>query len=269
MRVLSLARLALLAYRPVVDVNTAFDVSQGKPAPTHIEPHLSDVLCDTTRRPCFFGDAADEAQAYFFPQDRHAVLAVRGTDSLLDCIRNVECGMASWEEIGAGVQAHGGMLKQYRALKPLVAGVVMEHMSGSRNTITFTGHSSGAAISAFGALEAAIAYPGRVSYVGFASPKVVNRAFSAAFRAALPTAKTFVNGADPICKCFPGYSETCDVTRIGAADPHPHLPSVLDISFHSMIKYVEAVRVYEEALTREVDRGSFWTRLRAMFRSSA
>lgn len=231
------AQLSYAAYRDPSEIKRAFERGQG-------DIEIVKGVEGAISLPLFICDCVSDAQAYFVQYETECVLAVRGTDSFIDCIMNMHAGFHHFEEAGTFSRVHGGMLRQFRGLETAFAEIVDEFMDEHEDAVlTCTGHSSGAAIAALAAYGAALRYPGRVKYVGFGSPKVCNQAFRDRFFNVVRSAVVVCNGADPIAKLFPGDNcvHACRTCHIGKTDPLPDIAVLCDMDDHHIGSYVAAI----------------------------
>lgn len=151
-----------------------------------------------TGNPCLTSDA----QAYAFkmgPCDP-LILACRGTSSVQDALVDVSLQLVPFVFADGskkdGVNVHRGFYGQFKGIMPQVDKLYRGHLAGG-GTLVCTGHSLGSAVAALVALYYGQMHPGKVSYVGFGTPRVGNGGFVKLFNSVVKSPVRVCNGRDP------------------------------------------------------------------------
>jgi predicted lipase len=190
-----------------------------------------------TSKPVYLCDPNTNAQGYIFPMDVGVAVAIRGTDTVVDVIKDICVDLV---DVPQG-KVHHGFRQQYDGL----AKMVYDYCSvNSFDKIHLCGHSSGAAVAAQLALELCTEYPGKVSYTGFGCPRFCNVTYAKTFRTSLTERVTVKNGRDPVTKIVMGndYSDLLETSfQYGRLDAYTKIPLLTDLTDHDIIKYVEAI----------------------------
>lgn len=161
-----------------------------------------DPLKDAVELPQYATCLTSDAQAYAFkmaPADP-LILACRGTSSVQDAMVDVSLQLVPFVFADGspktGVSVHRGFYEQFKGIMPQVDKLYRGHLAGG-GTLLCIGHSLGSAVAALAALYYGQLYPGKVSYVGFGTPRVGNGEFVKLFNSVIKSPVRVANGRDP------------------------------------------------------------------------
>ncbi|KAG5188624.1 Alpha/Beta hydrolase protein [Tribonema minus] len=244
------AQLCLMAYQHASVVDLAHRDARG-------EPDVLEAVRGASTRPLLFTSSAGAQVYWMVVGDRDGVVAARGADSREDFCYDAAAVAVPVRAPGGGAgggRFHAGFVAQYRSVAVPLRERVADLLGGDPEaTVTFVGHSTGAAVAALACTDAAGAHgPSRLRYVGLGCPKSADAAFAAAFEGAAAVRVLVVNGADPVCKLFSCGSalDATETVRLGARDPRPDaLPSPFDLRDHAVRSYVASARAAEGPAT--------------------
>lgn len=181
--------------------------------------------------------------AFLLVGPRFNVLVFRGSDDLADLVSNlkrslVSPGKAARLHIGSGERVHHGIHSDFAGIWP----EIREHLQLLSGPVYYTGHSRGAALAT---LAARFLPPDRL--VTFGSPRIGNKAFSAAVKCCV---ERFVHGGDLVTRLpkwgyvHVGGRRHLDAGRVVVSASLKGAPWRLfrGLADHSMVAYLEAVR---------------------------
>ena len=245
-----LARLSWIAYQECPDINIKWhewqDRKKGK-EPSDLAWQKANCdwepLKDAVEPPQFTTCSTTDAQAYAFkmgPGDP-LILACRGTSSFQDALVDLCLQLVPFVSADGspekGVSVHRGFYGQFKGIMPQVDKLYRGHLAGG-GTLLCIGHSLGSSVAALVALYYGQLHPGKVSYVGFGTPRVGNGEFVKLFNSVVKNPVRVVNGRDPINKIPPPicYAHICPETRVGRSDPYPAIPMLSDLPDHDILK---------------------------------
>lgn len=222
----------------------------------HSDPRILTLLAGVATAPTFACDVSTGACLSIFRWRRRKgkevlVIAVRGTSSWEDMVCDADVAMVPLDATDArldGVCVHSGFNRQLQGVRQAVDSAVLHW----RGDILFVGHSLGAAVSALGALTAAMRKAaGTVAWVGVGCPRAGNSAWRDAFDAHVQVRSRVINGRDPVPKVplSHGYEHVGDVHRIGEVDPAPLVPNPFDVPYHVMSQYIEHLRTASSSIS--------------------
>jgi pimeloyl-ACP methyl ester carboxylesterase len=136
-------------------------------------------------------------------------ICARGTTSALDWACDARVDQAPFTDCTGralpGVRVHAGFYAQMVGLFGLVDAGVRRHLDRGRHLLC-CGHSLGGAVAMLAALNYGSGYPGQVSYAGFGTPRVGNRAFAAEFDRCVRGGLRVRNRRDPVPCLIPEVS---------------------------------------------------------------
>ena len=204
-----LARLSWIAYQECPDVNQKWQEWQDRKTgkePEDLAWQKANSnwypLKDAIEPPQFTSCSASDAQAYAFkmgPCDP-LILACRGTSSVQDALVDISLQLVPFVFADGnprtGVSVHRGFCEQFNGIMPQVDELYKGHLAGG-GTLLCTGHSLGSGVAALAALYYGQLYPGKVSYVGFGTPRVGNGEFVKMFNSVIKDPVRVCNGRDP------------------------------------------------------------------------
>ena len=210
-----LARLSWIAYQECPDINQKWqewqDRKKGK-EPSDLAWQKANCdwepLKDAAEPPQFTTCSTSDAQAYAFkmePCDKEPlVLACRGTSSYQDAMVDVSLQLVPFVfadgKPKTGVSVHRGFYGQFKGIMPQVDKLYRGHLAGG-GTLMCNGHSLGSSVAALVALYYGQLHPGKVSYVGFGTPRVGNGEFVKLFNSVVKSPVRVANGRDPGIAC--------------------------------------------------------------------
>ena len=241
---LDAARLCRMAYCDPDTVARLYDQH-----PKDGDPETLEVLKRVTQAPGFLNDPTSDAQGYAIHHQDALVLAFRGTSSMTDALTDMNARLVPLRlhvaASPAGVLVHAGFLNQFLQLRKQVLDF-LEGCKDDPKPILVCGHSLGSATAAICALVLALQMPSRISYVGYGTPRVGNKAWVDAFQGAIPEGCTLrvKAGRDPVDSCLPPpvYQHLPPKMHVGRADPYPDICLLPDLPDHDMAYYIECLK---------------------------
>ena len=243
-----LARLSWIAYQECPDINKKWqewqDRKKGK-EPSDLAWQNANCdwepLKDAVEPPQFTTCSTSDAQAYAFkmgPRDP-LILACRGTSTVQDVMVDISLQLVPFVfadgKPRTGVSVHRGFYEQFKGIMPQVDKLYRGHLADG-GTLLCTGHSLGSSVAALAALYYGQLHPGKVSYVGFGTPRVGNVDFVKLFNSVVESSARVTNGRDPIAKIPPPvcYRHICPETHVGRSDPYTAIPVLSDLPDHDL-----------------------------------
>ncbi len=127
----------------------------------------------------------------------------RGSDSIKDWIRNfMFCKkVVPYNGTRKAIKVHQGFLKDYLAVRTFVQGIVKV---SKVKKVFFFGHSLGAVLATFAALDIQYNYPDvDVGVCGLGSPKIGNAEFKKSIESRLPDLILIEHGSDAVPRILP------------------------------------------------------------------
>jgi predicted lipase len=124
------------------------------------------------------------------PSDKEIIVAFRGSVNIANWVTNLDFLMKPYPGV-SGAQVHRGFSEAFDAVSPLVVSSVQNLLSAHPNAnIVITGHSLGAALATFAAvdLKTKLNIPStRITFYTFGSPRTGNQAFTDYLYSLYPT----------------------------------------------------------------------------------
>ena len=203
-----LARLSWIAYQESPDVLRKWRECQDHKGNEPEDLAWQKANCDweplkaAVEPPLYTTCAESDAQAYAFKMGAAdpLILACRGTSSVQDALVDVSLQLVPFVFADGspkkGVSVHRGFYGQFKGVMPQVDKLYRGHLAGG-GTLLCTGHSLGSSVAALAALYYGQMYPGKVSYVGFGTPRVGNEEFVKLFNSVVKSPVRVANGRDP------------------------------------------------------------------------
>lgn len=144
-------------------------------------------------------DRYHETEGWVLKKGNELIITCRGTDSFNDVAYNVSLFLT---DIGRDRgKVHSGFWNNYKRIGPSLKDLLDMHVTADCTSITFVGHSLGATVCIFGALECSFMFPEKsITCITFGAPKIGDRKFCSLFERQVPDAFRVVNPGDVVPK---------------------------------------------------------------------
>lgn len=185
------AARSILAYRPFDVVRSVWQKKDASKLSYALFEHVD-------MEPIFFNDDATSAQGFSYVQGRVMYITFRGTQERHDIMVDIDTMLESFFPTEKKkIRVHQGFLKQFRALEPAIT---KEIERCSIDTITFSGHSLGAALATVAAAYYGYKYKGSPAIIchTFGCPRVGNTHFMELFQTYVHEHARITNEKDPV-----------------------------------------------------------------------
>ena len=183
--------------------------------------------------PEFFGMAAQS-------DGGELLIAIRGTDTLLEWLVDAECGPCAFPGVPAAGRVEDGFCSVYATLRCSSTGgdvLSLVRQAAPGTTVTICGHSLGAAVATLLALDVAVAAPTiDLTLYTFASPRVGDAAFAAFCNSRIPVHFRVANRPDIVPHLPPLYEATGTEIDVDST-AFPQIAHRI-ICYHSLTTYL-------------------------------
>lgn len=132
---------------------------------------------------------------------RNLIVTCRGTDSFNDVVYNASFFLTDFPGVGGG-KVHTGFWRHYQDVRESLREKVAQHALEDCDSITFVGHSLGASICVFAALDCVMGRfaDKKVRCITIGAPKIGDRQFCKVFKERVPDTYRIVNPYDIVPK---------------------------------------------------------------------
>ena len=143
-------------------------------------------------------DLKTDCHIHIASQNNIIYVVSRGSSSITDALHDIKMWRSKCEFL-KNTKIHTGFLDQYMSIRRSLQSQVNLLLNDNINTIVFTGHSLGGALSTIGALDYKIKQSNLiVKCITFASPRVGSPDFAKLFNESIDVSKRFVFHRDPV-----------------------------------------------------------------------
>jgi len=186
------AKFALLSYLDPDKLQSA--LHNG----THLTINIKEIS-DLIRTFTFFNIKRTGAQCYIFIlKDFRCVVVFRGTDSVRDCLRDLDVRRKRYRCHNQELLIHSGFLCQYLSLKENIYEYLHKHNSLFKSIIGL-GHSLGSICTLLCLDLSEFISNTNIECVTFGSPKIGNAKFTKLFDSKILKSSRVVNDQDIVC----------------------------------------------------------------------